>query len=241
MACIASTARLIGSPAALLDLYRAHRRRPRAFWPDGRSRRAQAALAAAFAQASVGARTRSSTLFGAAARERRSLTVDSGAHRILFSQSLAGAAAPGGAAVRRLLHHGPRPCRSPSAPPSRGPGARSSPCIGDGGLEMVSGRARHAARRRLRVSWSCFRMPSLALIEMKQRQARPAAAGRRLGRTDLAALAPAFGGVGYEVASAEELRPPRCRGRSPTQSIHRDRLPHRRGQLPGRVLARLSR
>jgi acetolactate synthase-1/2/3 large subunit len=47
---------------------------------------------------------------------------------------------------------------------------------------------------------------SLALIELKQAGAGLARAGVGLGRTDLPAVARAFGGRGVQVASAEALR-----------------------------------
>ena len=47
---------------------------------------------------------------------------------------------------------------------------------------------------------------SLALIELKQRQAGLARAGVSLGRTDLPAIARAFGGHGVQVETAEALR-----------------------------------
>jgi acetolactate synthase I/II/III large subunit len=47
---------------------------------------------------------------------------------------------------------------------------------------------------------------SLALIELKQRQAGLARSGVALGDTDLPAVARAFGGVGVQVTTATALR-----------------------------------
>ena len=78
--------------------------------------------------------------------------------------------------------------------------------IGDGGLEMVAGELGTLRDAGLPVVLVVLQDESLALIEMKQRQAGLTPAGVRLGRTDLAALAAAFGGVGVAVRDAAALK-----------------------------------
>ena len=87
------------------------------------------------------------------------------------------------------------------------PGRTVVAVLGDGGLEMGLGELGTLRDQGLRGrSSSCCRMQSLALIELKQRQAGLARAGVSLGRTDLPAIARAFGGHGVQVETAESLR-----------------------------------
>ena len=157
------------------------------------------------------------------------LTVDSGAHRILFSQMWR---------ARRALEvlQSAGFCTMAAALPlaigvqAAEPGRTVVAVLGDGGLEMGLGELGTLRDQGLRVILVVLQDASLALIELKQRQAGLPPLGVSLGRTDLPAIARAFGGVGYEVASAEELRAALSEALT-TTSIHRDRLPHRRGQL----------
>ena len=114
-------------PAALLASIGRRLSPPaRGYWPDGRARRARAALAAAFAASEcVGARAPSSTRSSATLPADAIVTVDSGAHRILSQPDWPRGGPwrscnpPAGAPWARL-------CPSPSAPQSRGPRRRSS-------------------------------------------------------------------------------------------------------------------
>ena len=153
----------------------------------------------------------------AAARARRRLrglggdlpaeaivTVDSGAHRILFASS--------GAPAGRWRCCNPPAC-APWARRCPWPSARRAAArapvvavMGDGGLEMGLGELGTLRDPGLPVIAVVLQDESLALIEMKQRQAGLAEAGVRLGRTDLAALAESFGGAGITVRDAQALR-----------------------------------
>lgn len=132
------------------------------------------------------------------------VTVDSGAHRILLSQRLRvsrpwallqsaglctmGAAVPlaiGWAAVR------------PEAPVVA--------VLGDGGFEMCLGELGTMRDQALPVVVVVLQDHSLALIELKQRQAGLAEAGVRLGATRYEAVADAFSGRGIRVKSRAEL------------------------------------
>lgn len=133
------------------------------------------------------------------------VTVDSGAHRILLSQMmrferpLALLQSAGfctmGAAIPLAL--GVKSCD------------RGRPVIavlGDGGLEMGIGELATARDEELAIVIVVFQDESLALIELKQRQANLADAGVKLGRTRYEDVAEAFGGVGTRVASADAFR-----------------------------------
>ncbi len=132
------------------------------------------------------------------------LTVDSGAHRILLSQQL-------------RLHH-PKQllqsagfCTMGAAVPLaagakwRQPTRRVIAVLGDGGLEMGLGELGTLRDQGLAVTVVVLQDASLALIELKQRQSQLATVGVDLGRTDLAAVARAFGGVGATVRDADAL------------------------------------
>jgi acetolactate synthase-1/2/3 large subunit len=77
--------------------------------------------------------------------------------------------------------------------------------VGDGGLEMTLGELGTLRDQGLRPIVVVLQDASLALIELKQRQAGLAAAGVALGRTDFAAVATAFGGWGVTVRDTEGL------------------------------------
>ena len=133
------------------------------------------------------------------------MTVDSGAHRILFSQMWQ---------ARRPLEvlQSAGFCTMGAALPlaigvqATDPGRTVVAVLGDGGLEMGLGELGTLRDQGLRAILVVLQDASLTLIELKQRQAGLPPLGVSLGRTDLPAIARAFGGVGYEVASAEGLR-----------------------------------
>ena len=167
------------------------------------------------------------------------LTVDSGAHRILFSQMWR---------ARRPLEvlQSAGFCTMGAALPLAigaqlsEPGRTVVAVLGDGGLEMGLGELGTLRDQGLNVILVVLQDESLALIELKQRQAGLPQLGVRLGRTDLPAVARAFGGAGAEVASAEELHAALTEALAGLR-LFRDRLPHPRRQLRRRVLAPLSR
>ncbi|MBV9077439.1 MAG: thiamine pyrophosphate-binding protein, partial [Methylobacteriaceae bacterium] len=132
------------------------------------------------------------------------LTVDSGAHRILLSQSWR---------ARRPLAmlQSAGWCTMGSALPlaiGAALGGDARPIVaalGDGGLEMTMGELGTLRDQGLPVIVVVLQDASLALIELKQRQAGLDPAGVALGPTDYAAVAAAFGGVGHQVGDASAL------------------------------------
>lgn len=173
-------------------------------WVDQAPQKTKAALQQAFAPpAGWSAHSAIATL------QRRlpphaTVTVDSGAHRILLSQMIKierplgllqsagfctmGAALPLAIGVKSM---------HPSQPVFA--------VLGDGGLEMGLGELATLRDERLAVTVIVFQDESLALIELKQRQLKLADAGVRLGRTAYEDIARAFGGNGVRVASAEQF------------------------------------
>lgn len=133
------------------------------------------------------------------------VTVDSGAHRILLSQKLKmdrplallqsagfctmGAALPLAAGVKIA--------------------DQSTPVVavvGDGGLEMGLGDLATLRDESLPIVIVVFQDQSLALIELKQRQAALSLAGVRLGLTYFEDVATACGGNGERVASVASFK-----------------------------------
>ena len=184
----------------------------RPVWPGGEPAETRAALAAAFAPP---AEWGPHAAFAAARRAlppEAVVTVDSGAHRILLSQMWR---CP---APRTLLQSAAfctMGCALPLAMGVRlaAPGRPVMAVTGDGGLEMVLGEL--ATLRDMEAPLTLLAMAdrSLALIALKQRQARRAPLGCALGATDWPALAQAMGGTGLwardaaavEAAVAESL------------------------------------
>jgi acetolactate synthase-1/2/3 large subunit len=133
------------------------------------------------------------------------VTIDSGAHRILLSQTLkvsrplavlqsAGWCTMGSAIPLAIGAHCAAPHRSVVA------------VLGDGGLEMTLGELGTLRDQGLPVVVLVLQDESLGLIELKQRQAGLARAAVGLGATDFAAVAAAFGGRGVTVSDAAALR-----------------------------------
>jgi acetolactate synthase-1/2/3 large subunit len=133
------------------------------------------------------------------------VTVDSGAHRILLSQRWS---------ARRPLSllQSAGWCTMGSALPLAIGVATAEPqrsvvaVMGDGGVEMTLGELGTLRDRGLPVVVLVFQDESLALIELKQRQAGLARAGVTLGGTDYVAIARAFGGVGIRAADTATLQ-----------------------------------
>jgi acetolactate synthase-1/2/3 large subunit len=78
--------------------------------------------------------------------------------------------------------------------------------LGDGGLEMSLGELGSLRDQRLPVVVVVLQDESLALIELKQRQAGLLEAGVKLGRTRYEEIAAAFDGVGVRVHDVAALR-----------------------------------
>ncbi|WP_372426908.1 thiamine pyrophosphate-binding protein [Salinarimonas chemoclinalis] len=168
---------------------------------------ARAAIADAFAgpaDGGFGPHAAFRTLAAALPAEA-TVSVDSGAHRILLSQ----------------MWNAPRPLAlvqsagwctmGPAIPLAMAarlarPRAPAIAVIGDGGLEMTMGELGTLRDEGLPVTVVVLQDRSLALIALKQVQAGLARAGVGLGATDYAAAARAFGGRGWSVGSEGELR-----------------------------------
>ena len=131
-------------------------------------------------------------------------TVDSGAHRILLSQKWQ-CYQPRGLLQSSAL------CTMGCAVPLAMGASLASPerpvisFSGDAGMLMVTGELSTASELGLKTIFVVFVDACLTLIEIKQRGRQLKNAGVEFGRHDFAALASAFGGVGHEVSSKEEL------------------------------------
>jgi len=132
------------------------------------------------------------------------LTVDSGAHRILLSQRMR-MQRPGALLQSAGL------CTMGAAVPlaigwaSAKPGAPVIAVVGDGGFEMALGELGTIRDQKLPIVIVVMQDESLALIELKQSQAGLAKAGVRMGATRYEAVAEAFGGHGVRVKARIEL------------------------------------
>ena len=132
------------------------------------------------------------------------VTADSGAHRILLSQQMK---------VMRpnALLQSAGLCTMGAAIPlaigfaSGRPGAPVVAVLGDGGLEMCLGELGTIRDQQLSIVIVVMQDRSLALIELKQRQAGLDEAGVRLGATRYEDIAAAFSGHGVRVASSPAL------------------------------------
>ena len=195
---------LAGPVAALLTALASGLERRAVAWPAGEIARAKAALAQAFAApADWGAHAVIETLEAALPADAI-VTVDAGAHRILLSQKLH-IRRPGG-----LLQSAGFCTMGAALPLAIGakvtrPGRPVVAVMGDGGLEMTLGELGTLRDQGLPVVVLVLQDESLALIELKQRQAGLETKGVRMGATDYAAVAQAFGGEGMAVSSREGL------------------------------------
>lgn len=177
---------------------------PPPHWAAGQAVAARAALQAAFAPPAVWGPHAVFSALQATLPETATITVDSGAHRILFSQMWQ---------ARRPLSvlQSAGFCTMGAALPLAIGAARAGglgpivAIMGDGGLEMTLGELGTLRDAGLKVIVLVVQDVSLALIALKQAQAGLAPAGVVLGRTDYAAIARAFGGSGETVTSAESL------------------------------------
>ena len=177
---------------------------PRAVWAGGEPSATRDALRAAFAGDEWGP--------GAVVEVCRAVcpagtvaTVDSGAHRILLSQSWLCEAPRGLLQSTGLCTMG---CALPLAVGAK----RAAPdrpvvgFMGDAGFLMVAGELASAAALGLPVVFVVFVDASLSLIELKQRQRQMPSAGVAFGRPDYAAIAASFGGRGATVRDRDGLR-----------------------------------
>jgi acetolactate synthase-1/2/3 large subunit len=176
----------------------------RAPWPDELPKRVRAALRDAFRPPSGWGPGVVFETMREAAPDATVATADSGAHRILLSQTWT-CAAP------RTLLQSTGLCTMGCALPlaagaALGTGAPTLCFVGDAGLEMVLGELATVRDLRLPVVVVVLVDESLGLIELKRRGAGLANLGVDFGATDFPALARAMGGHGVLVQDRETLR-----------------------------------
>ena len=134
----------------------------------------------------------------AAVPAEATLTVDSGAHRILLCQMWR-AARP-----RAILQSDALASMGSALPLALGakiarPGRPVVAVMGDAGLEMVLGELATLRDAGVPVVLVVFVDAQLALIELKQRRSGLQGVGVDFGHTDFAALAEVYGGRGVRV------------------------------------------
>ncbi len=176
----------------------------RFIWPEGQPARARQALRKTFAAPQAwGPHAAFDTLQQVLPPEA-TVTIDSGAHRILLSQMLrlkrplsvlqsAGWCTMGAAVPLAIGAKIAAPARPVVA------------VLGDGGLEMGLGELGTLRDQRLPVVVLVLQDESLALIALKQSQAGLAEAGVALGATRFDLVAEAFGGRGVTVSDRASL------------------------------------
>ena len=133
------------------------------------------------------------------------VTVDSGAHRILFSQMWQ-ARRP-----NRVLQSAGWCTMGSAIPLAIGaamahPGRRVVAVLGDGGLEMTMGELGLLRDQELPVTLVVLQDQCLELIGLKQDQSQLRRSGVALGATNYVMVAEAFGGRGFEARSAADMR-----------------------------------
>ncbi len=133
------------------------------------------------------------------------VTVDSGAHRILLSQMMRFKR------PNQLLQSAGFCTMGAAVPLAAGakaanPNLTTLAVLGDGGLEMGLGELATLRDQELPVVIYVLQDESLALIELKQRQAGLTQAGVKLGGTRFEDIAAAFGGYGVRVTSKEAAK-----------------------------------
>jgi acetolactate synthase-1/2/3 large subunit len=174
-------------------------------WSDGLPSRVRSELRAAFAAQPQSGLTplAVSDALSRGLPEDVHVTVDTGAHRIVLSQSLR-------ARWPRQLSQSNGLCTMGYALPcaiglSLASGRRVIAAMGDGGFEMVLGELATLRDLALPITLVIFDDSSLALIDHKQRAAGYARSGVWLGATDHVAIAQAFGGHGERVHDVAAL------------------------------------
>lgn len=196
--------RLLGSVGSLLGAI-FDDAMPHAIWPSGEPWAAREGLSTLFAPSAAWGPHAIFNELTKSLPADATLTVDSGAHRILFSQMWR---------ARRPLEvlQSAGLCTMAAALPLAIGAKIAEPerpvvaVLGDGGLEMGLGELGTLRDQKLPVIVVVLQDQSLALIELKQRQAGLGRSGVTLGPTDLAAVARAFGGVGVQVETQVSLR-----------------------------------
>ena len=181
----------------------AERLAPRDTWPDGLPGRVRAALREAFVPQAAWGPGVAFTVLRAVAPADIIATADSGAHRILLSQTWTCDRPRTLLQSTALCTMG---CALPLAAGAALGNGRPSLCfVGDAGLEMVLGELATLRDLQVPVVIAVMVDESLGLIELKQRQSGLANAGVDFGATDFPAVARAMGGHGVRVDSAAAL------------------------------------
>jgi acetolactate synthase-1/2/3 large subunit len=175
-------------------------------WPDGAPARIREELAGAFAPKGNWGPDHAISEILDAVPPGVTVTVDTGAHRILLSQMWRAAHARGVLQSTGLCTMG---CALPLAMGFKyaRPDAPVIAFTGDAGLEMVLGELSTLRDLGLPVVIVVFVDESLALIELKQRAMGIQNAGVDFRRTDFAALARIYGGHGVTVTGPGEAGP----------------------------------
>ncbi len=202
-------------------------------WPDGAPKAARQTLAGAFGQNEAWGPAAITTTIRKVAPRDTVVTVDSGAHRILFSQVWESYVPHAVLQSTGLCTMG---CALPLATGAK-LAAPDRPVIaftGDGGLEMVLGELVTLRDLKLPVVVVVFVDASLALIEKKQREMNYANAGVDMAETDFEAIAKALGGNGLTVEDPGALEAAmRDALRADTYTMIAARIP--RGSYDGRI------
>ncbi|MGH1419280.1 MAG: thiamine pyrophosphate-binding protein [Hyphomicrobiaceae bacterium] len=173
-------------------------------WPDGAPSAAKNDLLQAFKPPTDWGPHSVFTVLQDTKPENSIVTVDSGAHRILLSQMMR-------FQTPNTLLQSAGFCTMGAAVPLATGARKAAPeitaisVVGDGGLEMGLGELATLRDQSLPVVIIVLQDHSLALIELKQRQAGLAQAGVKLGATRFEDIAEAFGGKGERVTSAQSL------------------------------------
>jgi acetolactate synthase-1/2/3 large subunit len=196
--------RLLAAPAAAIEAL-AQAVHPGETWANGEPAAARTALANRFAAPTDWGPHTIIEVLNRTVGDDDLVTVDAGAHRILFSQKwvarrpLSLLQSAGFCTMAAAL---PLAIGGQVADPSR----RVVAVMGDGGLEMGIGELATLRDLGLPITIVLFQDQSLALIALKQNSAGLAPNGVGLGLTDFAAVAEGFGGHGRTVAGAAELK-----------------------------------
>jgi acetolactate synthase-1/2/3 large subunit len=177
---------------------------PRTRWPGGEAAMARDAYWRAFRAGEGWGPAQAIAELLAAAPESATITVDSGAHRILLSQQWR-ARRPG--AILQSTGLCTMGCALPLAMGYKRarPEAPVIAFTGDAGLEMVLGELGTLRDLDLPLVVVVFVDRSLALIELKQRRSGLQNAGVDFGRTDFAGIARLYGGNGITVRAPGEI------------------------------------
>jgi acetolactate synthase-1/2/3 large subunit len=156
------------------------------------------------------------------------ITVDTGAHRIVLSQMWRSAHPRGVLQSTGLCTMG---CALPLAMGFKNarPEAPVVAFMGDGGLEMVLGELSTLRDLGLPVVLVVFVDQSLALIEMKQRAMGKQNAGVDFRHTDFAAVAGVYGGAGITVTGPGEA------GQAVSEALAADRFTIVAVEIPRRA------